>query len=309
MSNGSGLGFLDEILFADSEARMTQSAESELLELADPLTGQIELIADLLERARHAVVETVSEGQDAAFAHRQTFDRLPETVRDVQLFGNANRVDGFLIFNEVAELSAVLANRLLERHRIGNAERQLDLGDVNPGLYGDLFWLRVASELRLQARLGSTNGCERVVQMDRDPNRSRLVGDGTSYGLPNPPGCIRRELETLAPVELLDGTNQSEVAFLDEIEEVDARGVGVATSVGNDESEIGREERILGLLTAPGLTPKSDLFGPALEIALIKPIPCRLAGFDLLGEIDLRLGRQQLVLADRRQVLDRKSVV
>ena len=56
-----------------------------------------------------------------------------------------------------------------------------------------------------------------------------------------------RELETLAPVELLDGADQPEVSLLDQIEKVDAGGIGIPAGVGDYQPEVGSQEGVLGL--------------------------------------------------------------
>jgi hypothetical protein len=60
-------------------------------------------------------------------------------------------------------------------------------------------------------------------------DRSALIAESACDGLADPPGGVRGELEALAPVELLDGADESEIALLDEIEEVEA-AAGVARS-------------------------------------------------------------------------------
>ena len=55
--------------------------------------------------------------------------------------------------------------------------------------------------------------------MHRDANGASLVRHGAGDGLANPPSGISRELEALGVVELLDRTDQTEVAFLDQVHE------------------------------------------------------------------------------------------
>src|SRR5207248_2409390 len=50
-------------------------------------------------------------------------------------------------------------------------------------------------------------------------DRARVVVDRASDGLTDPPRAVGRELVTAAPVELLDTADQSEHAFLDQVEE------------------------------------------------------------------------------------------
>ena len=163
--------------------------------------------------------------------------------------------------------------------------------------------LGVAAELGLQTRLSGAHRGKGVVEMNGDSDSAGLVGDGASDRLPDPPCGIGGELEALAPVELLDGADQPEVAFLNQIQEIDPRGVRIATSVGDHEAKVGGEEIVLGLHPEPLLTLELDFLRLALVGLLLEALGGFLAGFDLLGEFDLEFGSQQLVLTDGGEVL------
>ncbi len=139
--------------------------------------------------------------------------------------------------------------------------------------------------------------------MHRDAHRARLVGDGTGDGLADPPGGVGGELEPLAPVELLDGADQTEVALLDEVEEVDTRGVGIAAGVCHHQTQVGGEEGVLGLLAVTGLAAELELLLLALVITAFETCRGLLAAFDLLRKLDLLLRCEQVVFADGGEVL------
>jgi hypothetical protein len=84
------------------------------------------------------------------------------------------------------------------------------------------------------------------------------------------PGCVGRELEALAVVELLGRTDQAEGAFLDQVEE---RQTLVAVVLGDrdDQAQVGFDHLLLGV---------------------------EVTALDALGEIDFFLGSQQADLAD-----------
>jgi hypothetical protein len=103
----------------------------------------------------------------------------------------------------------------------------------------------------------------------RDPDRPRLVRDAALHGLADPPGRVRRELEPLAVVELLDRADQPDDPLLDQIEQRKAVAL-VALRDRHDEPEVRVDHQILRLL---------------------------LAALDPLGELDLLLGAQELVAA------------
>ena len=63
---------------------------------------------------------------------------------------------------------------------------------------------------------------DRFNHVHRNANSAGLVGNRSRDRLADPPGCIGRKLEALQVVELLDGSNQADIAFLDEVEQVEA---------------------------------------------------------------------------------------
>ena len=66
----------------------------------------------------------------------------------------------------------------------------------------------------------------------------RLVGDRPRDGLADPPRRVRRELEALAVVELLDRADEPERALLDEVEEREA-AAEISLRDRDDQPEVG----------------------------------------------------------------------
>src|SRR6202041_1095252 len=83
--------------------------------------------------------------------------------------------------------------------------------------------------------------------MDRDANRTRLIGNCASNRLPNPPRGVSRELVSAAVFEFVYGFHQADVAFLNQVEKLQA-AVGVLFRDRNDETQVGFDELTLGLL-------------------------------------------------------------
>src|SRR4029450_4495893 len=75
----------------------------------------------------------------------------------------------------------------------------------------------------------------------RDPDGAGLVRDGPGDGLADPPGGVGRELVAAAVLELVDGLHQTDVAFLDQVEELQAP-VGVLLGDRDDEPQAGLEQ-------------------------------------------------------------------
>src|SRR6202022_1817750 len=125
---------------------------------------------------------------------------------------------GPLVSDELPELGLLLvADRLLERHRrLSRALDRLDLVRLDPGHLGDLLGGRLAPELGYELALRATDLVELLDHVYRDANRAGLVGERAGNGLPDPPGCVGGELESLAIVELLRRAHKTERPLLDE---------------------------------------------------------------------------------------------
>src|SRR5437660_6278015 len=67
---------------------------------------------------------------------------------------------------------------------------------------------------------------------------ARLVGDGACDGLANPPGGVGGELVAAAPVEPVGAFHEPEIAFLDQVEKLQAM-MGVFLGDGDDQAKVG----------------------------------------------------------------------
>src|ERR671931_2179935 len=118
---------------------------------------------------------------------------------------------------------AVGADRLVQRHRcLDGAERLLDVAQLETRRVGELLLRRLLAARGLEPLAGTVELYAPLVDVRRDTDRRGLVRDRTLAGLADPPGGVGRELEALAPVELLDGAVQSDHALLDQVAELQA---------------------------------------------------------------------------------------
>ena len=76
---------------------------------------------------------------------------------------------------------------------------------------------------------------------------ARLVGNGSGNGLANPPRRVGRKLVAAAPLELVHGLHQADVAFLNQVEKLQS-AVGVFLGDGNNQAQVGFDQFFLGLL-------------------------------------------------------------
>src|SRR6476659_1379003 len=92
-------------------------------------------------------------------------------------------------------------------------------------------------ELVTVARDGPQGGTQGGRTVAGEADQAGLLVEGTPDGLPDPEGGVGGELEALAPVELVDGVLEAEVALLDQVQELHAGGKGVAAGDAHDEAE------------------------------------------------------------------------
>src|SRR5438105_6468375 len=200
---------------------MAQLAQRFRLDLPDALSRDVELAADLFERARAAVFETEAQLKHAPFAAGEAFEHALDLLLEELVARGVARGEGLVVGDEVPEVRVLfLADRRLERHRLLRDLHDLaDLvgGDQHP--LGDLLRGRLAAELLEQATRDADELVDRLDHVDRDADGPRLVRDGARDGLTDPPRRVGRELIALAVVELLDRADETDVAFLDEVEE------------------------------------------------------------------------------------------
>ena len=131
-----------------------------------------------------------------------------------------------------------------------------------------------------------------------EADEARLLVEGPADGLADPEGGVGGELEALAPVELVDGVLEAEVALLDEVEQLHAGRQRVAAGDAHDEAEVGPDEAVLG---------RGALAG---EAAVLGGVVAGVDGgaglharFDRLGELALLGGGEEGHEADLVEVL------
>ena len=115
--------------------------------------------------------------------------------------------------------------------------------------------------------------------MHRDTDGAGLIGNGTGDGLTDPPGGVGGEFVALGVVKLLDRLDKTQVALLDEVQELHA-AAHVTLGNGHDQTQVGLGQTLLGALTPlDGLVQLGKDFGGNL-----------LAGPLQLGQLLLGLG-------------------
>src|SRR5262245_45858517 len=233
------------------------------LDLPDPLAGDVEGPADLVQGPRMLAAEPVTQLEHAALAIGEVLQGLLQRLLGEQLGGTLEGGLGTLIRDELAELRLLLvADRLLERDR--RLRRPLDRVDflgLDAGDLGDLIRGRLAAQLGDQLALRATDLVELLDDVDRDADGPCLVGECAGDRLADPPGRVGRELEALAVVELLGGAHQGNGPLLDQVEEGQAL-VPVVLGDRDDEAKVRLDHLLLRVeIPALDLLRQVDLLG------------------------------------------------
>ena len=158
-----------------------------------------------------------------------------------------------------------------------------------------------AAELQLEAGPGLLEAGEGVAGVHRQADGAAGVGDAAGDGLADPPRGVGGELEALAPVELLDGVHEAEVALLDEVEQRQARRL-VLLGDRHHETQVRLHEGALGVLALADGAPQLALACRREVTSASSSRPTGGAGLDGLGEADLVVLGEQRVLPDVGEV-------
>lgn len=222
--------------------------EGDVLELADALAGDTEFFADFFEGFGGGAVEAEAGDQDAAFAFVEDIEEVAELVAEVFVAKHFVRVLGFCVADDFVELGgAVFINSGVEG---GGAEcggfEGGDFGDGEAEFFGELIVCGFAAELFGHLEGDAADFGDFVHEVDGEADGFALVGEGALDGLFDPPGGVGAEFAAFAGVEALDGFDEADVAFGDEVEEGHAE-VGVIAGDFDDEAEVGADHDLLGL--------------------------------------------------------------
>src|SRR5450755_2113234 len=219
---------------------MAQFSERFGFDLTDAIAGYRERLADFFERVFGAVLESKAHLDDLFLARCQRAQYLRSLVFEVDVDHRLGGRNDRAVFDEVAQMRIFLfANWRFEGDwLLRNLQDFPDFRYRNVHPLGDFFRRWFASQLLHQLPRGADQLVDRFDHVHRDTNRTRLIGDGSGDGLPNPPRGIRRELIAAAVFELVDRLHQADVAFLNQVEELQS-AIRVLLRNGDDKTQVG----------------------------------------------------------------------
>src|SRR5262252_3489999 len=270
---------------------VAELAEGLGLDLAYALTGDREVLAHFLEGVLAAVGEPEAEPEHLLLARGEGVQHLVGLLAEAQpdhaLHGRAH----LLVLDEVAQVAVLfLADGRLEGDGLlGDLEDLAHLVHRHFHLDGDLFGARLATELLHALAGGPDQLVDGLDHVHGDANGAGLVGDGAGDGLADPPRGVDGELVAAAVLELVHGLHEADVAFLDQVEELQS-AVRVLLRDRDDEAEVGLHHLLLGprgldLTGADVLHDALEVVGTGLGV--------------LLRPLDLLLGDPHQALLDR----------
>src|SRR6266851_1077177 len=228
-------------------ARVTQLRQRLLLELPDPLAGQTQRPADLVERVRVAVIQPEPHRHDRRLARRQRVERRTQLLSHQLTVNELRRLGRVDVLDQVADAGlAVLADGRIQADRLAaGAQQFLDLVRSPVKLDSQLLGRRLAAQALVHVALNPAQLAEHLEHVHRQPNSPGRVGEATLDGLPDPPHGVGGELVALGVVELLDRPDQAQVSFLHHVKQGQAP-VAVLLGYRNDQAQVRLEHVRLG---------------------------------------------------------------
>src|SRR5436190_15304021 len=221
-------------------ARMLQLPERLGLDLAYALAGNRELLADFFQRVVGVHADAEAHAQDALLARGQRGQNPRRRLAQIGLDRGVQWQDRVLVLDEIAEVGIrPVADRRFEAARLLRDLQYLaHLFQRHRQFLGELLGSRLAADLVQHLARGAHQLVDRLDHVHRDADRARLVGNRAGDRLTDPPCRIGREFIAAAIFEFIDRFHQADIAFLDQIEELQA-AVGVFLGDRDDEPEVG----------------------------------------------------------------------
>src|SRR5450830_575383 len=219
--------------------RVAQLAQRLGFDLANPFTGNVELLTDFLKGVVGIHVDAETHAQNLGFTGSEAGEYF--ACRFFKALNGSN-IDGRLhgrVFDEVTQVGVfVITDRGFHGDRLFSDLQYLaDLVLRHFHAFAQLFRGRFTTHF-LQHLPGNTvELVDRLDHVHRNTDGAGLVGDRASDRLTDPPGGISREFVAAAVFELVYRFHQTDVAFLDQIEELQT-AVGVLLGDGDHQTQV-----------------------------------------------------------------------
>ena len=203
---------------------MPQLSQCLGFDLANSFSRNGKRLADLLQRQFVAVLQAKAHLDDSFFARGQRLQHGSQVLLQIEMNGRIRWRDHALILDEITKMGfLVLPDGRFERHRLLRdllrfADRVEGKIHTSCELLGSWF----TSEFLHQLPAGASLLVDRLNHVYGNADGAGLIGDGASDPLANPPGRIGGELVSAAPFEFVGALHETDIALLDQIEELHA---------------------------------------------------------------------------------------
>src|SRR5579875_629789 len=226
---------------------VAQLFERPYLHLPHALAAHPQHLPRLLERGRHAAVETVTQLENAALGIGQAGEQVAHLIGKQLPFGRLLRLPHPLVLEQIGKrgVELIAAGRVEGDHLLFRAQRLHHLAHLHAGTGGDLLRRRTPSELFGQLAHHAPQPAYHLVDVHRQPDRSRFVGQRPGDRLADPPGGVGGELVAPLGVELVDRPHQPQAPLLDQIHEGET-AVPVALGYADHQAQVGLDQPAAG---------------------------------------------------------------
>ncbi len=201
---------------------MPQLPQRLSLNLADALARNREILAHFLQRVLAAILQPEPQPDDLLLARRKRLEHFRSLLVKVQIDDLLGGRQRRLVDEKIAQMRFVLfSHRRFERNRLlRDAHHPPDLMDRQFHLGGQFFAGRFPAQFLHQGARTANQLVDGLDHVDRNADRARLIGNGARDGLPHPPRRVSRELVTPPVLELFHRLHQPDIAFLNQVEEL-----------------------------------------------------------------------------------------
>src|SRR6516225_1481833 len=133
---------------------------------------------------------------------------------------------------------ALFADRCFERERfLGDLQRLAYLFERNMKLLGKFLWRRLAAAFAKHLPTRTQDLVDSLNHVNGYTDGARLIRERAANRLSNPPGGVGRKLISAPILKFVDRLHQADIAFLDQIEELQAT-VDVFLRDRDDEAQV-----------------------------------------------------------------------
>src|SRR5471032_335919 len=219
--------------------RVAQLAQRLGFDLTDPLTGHVKLLTDFLKGVVGIHVDAETHAQYLGFTGSEAGQYVASRFFQALNSGDIDwRLHG-RVFDEVTQMGVfVITNRRFHGDRLFSDLQYLaDFILRHLHAFAQLFRGWFATHFLQHLQGNTVELVDRLDHVHRNTNGAGLVGDRASDRLTDPPGGISRELVAATVFELVHSLHQADVAFLDQIEELQAT-VGVLLGDGDHQTQV-----------------------------------------------------------------------